>query len=221
MSRVPSRGVRTRTPRDLAEGRGASHLSPLSDGPRSAAWARLTREIEQCRACPLHAHRTHVVVYRGGPHPKVVFIGEAPGAEEDRVGRPFVGRAGRRLDAAIARLGLAAEDVGILNLLKCRPPDNRFDRRAQATCRPFLDRQLDLLAPRVLVPMGAHALRALRPDAPPVTEVAGHLVRTEGAPLFPLLHPAAAMHAPRYRERWERDVSTLARELPRLLGESL
>lgn len=181
----------------------------------------MTREIERCRACPLHAHRTHVVVYRGGPSPKVVFIGEAPGADEDRVGRPFVGRAGRRLDAAIARLGLAAEDIGILNLLKCRPPGNRFDRRAEGACRPFLDRQLRLLGPRLLVPMGAHALRALCPDAPPVTESAGRMVRGEAAPVFPLLHPAAALHAPRYRERWERDVSILARELPRLLGESL
>ncbi|MGI0131706.1 MAG: uracil-DNA glycosylase [Thermoplasmata archaeon] len=184
-------------------------------------WAQLVAEVESCRACPLHAHREHVVVYRGAAHPWVVFVGEAPGAEEDRAGRPFVGRAGRRLDAAIDVLALGPEEVGILNLIKCRPPGNRFDRRAATACRPFLDRQLALLGPKLLVPLGAHALQALVPGAPRVTTSAGHLIEGDGTAIFPLLHPAAAMHAPGYRERWEKDVRTLARTLAHVLEESL
>jgi len=78
--------------------------------------------VETCQRCPLHRSRTQAVFYRGGPRPRLVVVGEAPGAEEDRLGRPFVGRAGRRLDAALVSLGLREEEVGILNVLKCRPP---------------------------------------------------------------------------------------------------
>ena len=184
------------------------------EGPPDAAWQALAAEIESCRRCPLGAQRRHAVVYRGAARPTVVLVGEAPGAEEDRLGRPFVGRSGRRLDAALAAAGVAPEEVGLVNLLKCRPPENRFDPRAAATCRTFLDRQLRLLHPRLLVPLGARALRALEADAPPITACAGRL-RPGHPPLFPLLHPAAALHAPGLRERWERDVRALGDEVRR------
>jgi uracil-DNA glycosylase len=139
----------------------------------------------------------------------VVFVGEAPGAEEDRTGRPFVGRSGRILDAAIASLPLRAEEIGVLNVLKCRPPGNRFDVRAARTCRPFLDRQLALLAPEVLVPLGAWALRTLDPEAPPVLRAAGLPRGEPGRRLFPLVHPAASLRSGRLRTRWETDVAAL------------
>jgi DNA polymerase len=149
------------------------------------------------------------VVYRGGESPWLLFIGEAPGRDEDRLGVPFVGRAGARLDRAIASLGLSPEEFGIVNLLKCRPPENRFDAHAAATCRPHLDRQIDLLQPRRLVTLGAHALKALDPSAPPITQAAGQPRTAVGRPLFPLLHPAAVSHAPRYGERWTEDLGRL------------
>lgn len=173
-------------------------------------WIRLSAEIRACRKCPLGATRTHAVVYRGGRAPSVVFVGEAPGAEEDRQGRPFVGRSGRELDRAIARLGLPAEAFGIVNVLKCRPPGNRFDRAAARTCRPYLDRQLALLAPKVVVTLGARALATMDPTAPPVLSVAGRPRSGTGTLLFPLLHPAAALRSRRWRERWEADVTALA-----------
>jgi uracil-DNA glycosylase len=176
-------------------------------------WTELCRSIERCERCRLHRYRTHVVIYRGSPTPTVVFIGEAPGAEEDRQGLPFVGRSGARLDRAIGRLPLPPSAFGILNVVKCRPPDNRFDRSAARACRPYLDRQLALLHPRALVTLGAHALRTLDPSAPAVTVAAGQPCRWRDTPLFPLLHPAAALHAPRYRDRWEHDVDALARFL--------
>ena len=204
-----------------ANDRALPPVRAVASGTASSKWAGLVRAIERCRACPLHAHRHHTVVYRGAVRPKVVFVGEAPGVEEDATGRPFVGRAGRRLDEAIGRLPLSREEFGILNLIKCRPPGNRFDRRAEAACRPFLDRQLALLAPRLLVPLGAHALHALAPDAPAVTQAAGRWVGTSGTQIFPLLHPAAALHAAKYRERWTRDVAALGRAVAQIFGESL
>ncbi|HYA54821.1 MAG TPA: uracil-DNA glycosylase [Thermoplasmata archaeon] len=177
------------------------------------AWERLSAEIHSCRKCPLGSLRTHAVVYRGSLSPRVVFIGEAPGAEEDRAGIPFVGRSGRELDRALGALGLSDTEFGVLNVLKCRPPQNRFDRSAASTCRPYLDRQLELLRPKVVVTLGAHALSAVDPSAPPVLEAAGR-ARTAG-PIahFPLIHPAAALRSRRWRERWETDLNALARFL--------
>ncbi len=173
----------------------------------------LTAEIVGCRRCPLGHLRTNAVVYRGGRTPRVVFVGEAPGAEEDRLGIPFVGRSGRVLDAAVASLAIAPEDVGMLNVLKCRPPGNRFDRSAAATCRPYLDRQLALLRPAMLVTLGAWALRALDPTAPPVLRSAGWARTVPAGTLFPLVHPAATLRSRRMRDRWEQDLRRLAERL--------
>jgi DNA polymerase len=144
-----------------------------------------------------------------------VFIGEAPGAEEDRTGLPFVGRAGKALDRAIAALGLSEEEFGVLNVLKCRPPGNRFDRRAARTCRPYLDQQLELLRPEAVVTLGAHALRALDPDAPPMLSASGRAMRHGRTPHFALLHPAAALRSRRWRARWDQDLRALGEWLTR------
>ena len=154
--------------------------------------------------------RAHVVVYRGSLRPRIVFVGEAPGAEEDRRGVPFVGRSGRVLDAAIRSLGIEDDAWGVLNLIKCRPPKNQYDRRAARACRPFLDRQLALLRPELLVTLGAHALRAFDPGSPPVLRAAGTIRRTPGSPVFPLLHPAATLRSRSWAARWSRDVKKLA-----------
>ncbi|MGP8078545.1 MAG: uracil-DNA glycosylase [Thermoplasmata archaeon] len=177
---------------------------------RRPGFERLSAEIRACRRCPLGAVRTQAVVYRGGLAPRLVFVGEAPGAEEDREGRPFVGRSGRILDAAIGTLGLTPAEVGILNVLKCRPPRNRFDPAAARTCRPYLDRQLALLQPRVVVPLGAQALRSLDPEAPPILRSAGAPRGGRDPALFPLVHPAASLRSTRLRERWHQDVTALA-----------
>ena len=133
---------------------------------------------------------------------------------------PFVGRAGRRLDAATRALGLLPQRYGVLNLLKCRPPGNRFDRAAARTCRPYLDRQLELLRPRVLVTLGGSALRALDPDAPPILASAGRPRTGPGVPLFPLIHPAA-VRSRALAVRWETDLAALARWLATLPSKRL
>jgi uracil-DNA glycosylase len=177
------------------------------------AWDQLSSTIRTCQLCPLGKVRTQAVVYRGGLRPQVVFIGEAPGAEEDRTGLPFVGRSGRELDRAVATLGLSPEAYGVLNVLKCRPPANRFDPRAARTCRPYLDRQIDLLRPDAIVTLGARALRAIDPAAPSMLSVAGRPRFGGRIPLFPLIHPAAALRSRRLHERWEHDVRALGRWL--------
>jgi uracil-DNA glycosylase len=182
---------------------------PANPARDLASWDRLSTEIRRCRKCPLHRTRTHAVVYRGALAPRVLFVGEAPGAEEDRTGLPFVGRSGRRLDAAVAGLRLPAGDWGVLNVLKCRPPGNRFDRSAARTCRPYLDRQIAWLRPDAIVTLGAAALRALDPTAPPVLAAAGRPRASLLGPLFPLIHPAAAMRSRRLADRWTRDVAAL------------
>ena len=182
---------------------------PHHRSPTAGAWDELQREIESCTRCPLHTTRTHVVVYRGSRAPRVVFIGEAPGAEEDRLGVPFVGRSGRCLDAALAQIGLSAEEFGILNLIKCRPPQNRFDVVAARTCRPYLDRQLALLKPAALVTLGARALASVDPTAPRILLCAGTPRHGLGRALFPLIHPAAALRSTRLAHRWDRDVQRL------------
>jgi uracil-DNA glycosylase len=155
------------------------------------------------------------VVYRGSLSPRVLFVGEAPGAEEDRTGVPFVGRSGRLLDAAIARLPLPGDAYGVLNVLKCRPPMNRFDRSAARTCRPYLDRQIAWLRPALIVTLGSTALRSLDPGAPPVLAAAGRPRSSAVATIFPLIHPAAAMRSRRLSERWSADVAALGAWLAR------
>jgi uracil-DNA glycosylase family 4 len=194
---------------------GGGSASTSRPGPEVRTldpWESLRLEIESCTRCPLHQTRTQAVVYRGGRRPHVVVVGEAPGAAEDREGRPFVGRSGQRLNAALSSLGLGEERVGILNLLKCRPPANRFDPVAARTCRPYLDRQLTLLDPPRLVSLGARALAALDPTAAPVLQCAGRPREALGRPLFPLIHPAAVRSTALAR-RWADDVAALGRWL--------
>lgn len=203
MARVRGAARRQRT-----NGRVASVPAPAAT---RRSWARLSEQIRACRLCPLGFLRTNAVVYRGSLAPRVVFVGEAPGVEEDRTGLPFVGRAGSRLNEAIRRVGLADGSYGVLNVLKCRPPENRFDRAAARTCRPYLDRQLALLHPEVIVTLGAWALRSLDPTAPALLEAAG-APREEGEPpLFPWIHPAAAMRSRRWARRWEADLRKFRR----------
>jgi DNA polymerase len=124
-----------------------------------------------------------------------------------------VGRSGKLLDRAVAEIGAALGAYGVLNVLKCRPPGNRFDPHAASTCRPYLQRQLELLRPRIVAPLGARALRALDPGAPPILRAAG---TPRGGPtgwLFPLVHPAAALRSRRLRARWTEDVLALGRWL--------
>ena len=130
----------------------------------------------------------------GNPSAAVMFVGEAPGATEDELGRPFVGRAGKLLGELLAEAGLAREDVWITNVVKARPPSNRDPKAPEvAHCMPWLERELAILQPRLVVPLGRHALKHFAPDAR-IGAVHGTVLAVGGRELFPLYHPAAAMY---------------------------
>jgi len=160
--------------------------------------------FEPCETC------TNLVPGEGPGTARVVVVGEAPGAREDATGRPFVGSAGRLLDALLAEAGLEREAVFITNVVKARPPGNRDPRADEvAHHRPWLEAQLEVIEPELVVPLGRHALRHFAPDAK-IGDVHGTRV---GERLFPLYHPAAALHNPRLRETLLADAQALGAEL--------
>ena len=177
--------------------------------------ASVARDAASCTACELSATRTQTVPGEGSPTAQVVFVGEAPGAREDQAGRPFVGASGRLLDDLLASIGLRREEVFILNTVKCRPPGNRNPQKSEtAACAPLLTRQIQALQPRVIATLGRHALAVFAPSAK-IAEVHGRpYAQTEGsqhgsAVLFPLYHPAAALHNGSLRPTLERDMAAL------------
>jgi uracil-DNA glycosylase family 4 len=129
---------------------------------KAAALEKIAEEVRQCCKCGLGSSRTHAVPGEGNPDARIMFVGEAPGADEDAQGRPFVGRAGQLLDKIINACGLKREDVFIGNILKCRPPDNRDPRAEEIiSCLPYLQKQIEIIEPEVIVALGAHAARTL------------------------------------------------------------
>jgi uracil-DNA glycosylase len=138
---------------------------------------------------------TNMVPGEGDPMAQVMFVGEAPGASEDKQGRPFVGRAGKLLDELLAEAGLERERVYITNVVKARPPKNRDPRAGEvAHCMPWLEAELALVQPTLVVPLGRHALAHFSDDAK-ISEVHGTQLTERGRSLFPLYHPAAALHS--------------------------
>jgi DNA polymerase len=177
--------------------------------------ASVARDASTCTACGLSATRTQTVPGEGSPAAALVFVGEAPGAREDLAGRPFVGASGRLLDDLLSSIGLRREEVFILNTVKCRPPENRNPQRSEiAACAPLLTRQLAALQPRIIATLGRHALAVFAPGAKiaevhgrPYAQTAG--AQHPGAVLFPLYHPAAALHNGSLRPTLERDMAAL------------
>jgi len=162
-------------------------------------WEALQTRVAGCVACAeLAPRRAQTVFGVGDPEADWLFIGEAPGAEEDRLGEPFVGRAGQLLDNMLAALDLArGENVYIANILKCRPPGNRDPRTEEAAaCRPFLDRQIALIAPRVVVALGRVAAQALLDTDAPLGRLRGAAHAYGGIPLVVTYHPAYLLRSP-------------------------
>jgi uracil-DNA glycosylase family 4 len=155
----------------------------------------LRAHIGDCRRCPLGDTRTHVVFGVGDPRAELLFVGEAPGRNEDLKGEPFVGAAGRFLDELLESIGLVRSQVYIANVLKCRPPDNRDPLPEEiATCTPFLARQIELIAPRIIVTLGKFATQYVLETTAGITQLRGRLYRVGGRRVVPVLHPAAALY---------------------------
>jgi len=166
---------------------------------------RIAEEIGACTRCPLAETRTRVVPGQGQPAARIMFVGEAPGADEDRQGLAFVGRAGQLLTKMIAAMGFEREEVFIANVLKCRPPGNRDPRPEEvACCLPFLKRQIALIAPEVIIALGGHAMKNLLQTEASVGRMRGRAHEYEGTPLVVTYHPAFLLRSPNMkRVAWE------------------
>ncbi len=162
-------------------------------------------DIGECIRCPLHATRTHVVNSEGNRQARLMFIGEAPGADEDMQARPFVGRAGQLLNKIIEAIGLKREDVMIGNVNRCRPPQNRTPTLAEAaTCKPFLLREIAIIQPEVIVVLGNTAMKNLLDTKEGITRLRGKFQDYRGIKVMPTFHPAYLLRDPsKKREAWE------------------
>ena len=173
----------------------------------------LHQRVHSCTDCPLHRTRTQAVPGEGSPDAKVMFVGEGPGFQEDRQGRPFVGPAGQFLNELLASVGLTREEVYITNMVKCRPPSNRDPFPGEvAACSKYLDEQVRLIGPRVIIPLGRHALANWFPNES-ISKVRAKPRRIGDVTLFPLYHPAAALHNSGLRGTIERDFQAVGRLL--------
>jgi len=167
--------------------------------------AEVRNRLGECQRCRLYRHRTNIVFGAGSPTPPVVFVGEGPGAEEDREGLPFVGKAGKLLDKMIYSLGLKRDQVYICNVVKCRPPGNRNPQADEiASCAPFLIQQLDILKPRVICTLGACASQTLLNSRSPISRLRGKVHYWRGIPLIATFHPAYLLRNPsQKRAAWQ------------------
>jgi uracil-DNA glycosylase len=173
------------------------------------------RQVRDCTRCPLHETRTKAVFGAGDADADLMFVGEAPGADEDRQGLPFVGRAGQLLNQLLEGIGLTRDQVFIANVLKSRPPGNRDPHPLEIeACSPYLHQQVDLIQPKVVATLGNFATKLLTGNQTGITRVRGvpqvHELGGRTVFIFPLLHPAAALRTPKMRETLEEDFVRLA-----------
>jgi DNA polymerase len=180
----------------------------------------LDERIRRCRSCSLGSKRLQAVPGEGPPRTPIMVVGEGPGEEEDRTGRPFVGPAGELLTKMLLAIDLPREQVFIGNVVKCRPPGNRnpVPEELQA-CLPFLKEQVQIIRPRLLVALGGVAARTLSGSERKISELRGKSFAFEGCPVIPTYHPAYLLRSPQFkREAWE-DLKKIRRELERLKAE--
>jgi len=184
----------------------------------------LYKEVQGCTKCPLYETRTKAVFGAGNADADLMFVGEAPGAEEDRQGLPFVGRAGQLLNQMLEEIGLKRDDVFIANVLKSRPPGNRDPQPVEIqACEPYLFEQVRLIEPRVLCTLGNFATKLLTGSPTGITKVRGnpqvHELGGRTVYLLPLFHPAAALRTPAVKETLRADFATIPELLQRPLPE--
>jgi DNA polymerase len=161
----------------------------------SEALLALHQEVRVCELCALHRTRTKAVPGDGDPEAKIMIVGEAPGQNEDKQGLPFVGAAGQLLNQLLAGIGIERKDVYITNIIKCRPPGNRDPLPDEvSSCSAYLDRQVQLIRPAVILLLGRHAVQRLLPGSSGISRIHGQLIQRGDRAYVPLYHPAAALY---------------------------
>ena len=175
---------------------------------------QVAQAVSSCAKCLLHATRTRTVPGEGDPKARLMFVGEAPGADEDRLGRPFVGAAGKLLDSMIRAMGLAREEVFIANVLKCRPPGNRdpLDHEI-AACLPYLRAQIELIRPEIICTLGRHASHALLGRTDSLSRLRGRFFDFSGTPLMPTYHPSYLLRTPADKKQAWADLQQIMQRL--------
>ncbi len=177
----------------------------------------VAQQVRTCTDCPLSKTRTNAVPGDGPSDAQLMFIGEGPGYHEDRQGKPFVGPAGMFLEQLLASIGLQRDQVFIANMVKCRPKDNRDPLPAEiAACSKYLDRQIELLDPKLVVTLGRFSMSKFFPGET-ISKVRGKLRRVKGRNIYPIMHPAAALHRQELKKVIEEDFKAI----PRLLQEDM
>ena len=211
VSRDPAWRARTGDPTDLPPAAAETAPGPVSSVTlhlnQADALAAVRADIGDCTRCKLHAlGRRHIVFGVGNPNADLMFVGEAPGADEDIKGIPFVGRAGQLLTDIIEKgLQIPRSDVYIANVIKCRPPQNRNPEPDEVeTCEPFLFQQIDIIRPKVIVALGKFGAQTLLRTLDPISRLRGRVYQYRGATLVPTFHPAYLLRNPASkREVWE------------------
>ena len=199
----------------------ANAVPPSTPTNRTSALRLIREEIGDCTRCRLHKQgRKQIVFGVGNPNADLMFIGEAPGADEDEQGEPFVGRAGQLLNNMIKAMGLRREDVYIANIIKCRPPSNRTPERDECeTCSPFLMQQIQVISPKAIVALGAVAAKTLLALNAPMSELRGHWYDFRGTKLAVTYHPAFLLRDPRQKKEAWKDLQMVMKELGLQLPE--
>jgi DNA polymerase len=181
-----------------------SHYSvnaDISSSKKQDALKKLFEELGDCQRCGLSKGRKNIVFGEGNPAAQLMFIGEGPGREEDLQGRPFVGDAGQVLTNLIKKMGLKRKDVYIANIVKCRPPNNRDpEEEEKATCSPFLEKQIEIIKPIIIVALGRIAAHTLTGSTIPITKMRGNFFKYKDIPVMPTFHPAYLIRNP--KDKW-------------------
>ncbi len=191
-----------------------SPVQTPSGSVASLDWEQLSTAVAECTACPLHLTRTRPVFGVGNREADWMIIGEAPGADEDRIGEPFVGRAGKLLELMLRAVGLERGEVYIANILKSRPPNNRDPKPEEiAACRPYLDRQIELVQPKIFLVVGRIAAQSLLDTRAPVGTLRGRVHTFQGRPLIVTYHPAYLLRSPAQKAKAWADLQLARRTL--------
>jgi uracil-DNA glycosylase family 4 len=186
-------------------------------GPRALTLAQVREELGECTRCKLHTGRKNIVFGVGNPNAWLVFVGEAPGADEDDQGEPFVGRAGQLLTRIIEAMRLTRDQVYICSIIKCRPPGNRNPEPDEiASCEPFLVGQLHAIRPKLICALGNFATQVLLRTKEPISKLRGRFFTYHGIPLLPTYHPAYLLRNPHEKKTVWEDMKLLQREYERL-----
>jgi uracil-DNA glycosylase len=193
--------------------------APADPETSRAALAALDDEVKRCTRCEICRTRSRTVFGEGSPTPRLLFVGEAPGFEEDRTGRPFVGPAGQLLTKMIEAIRLKREDVYIANVLKCRPPNNRTPEKSEAeNCFPYLHAQIRVLRPEVICTLGAPAARAILGGEQAISRIRGRVFHFEDVTVVPTFHPAYLLRNPADKVLVWKDLQLVAKLLNIPLG---